>query len=98
MVILKIATGTEQEREVEIVTERGIWDSGNYMIFEAHFFKEGEKTAPEPHDTNSPAFLGLFIIDKEKDFWAFKGSKLSHEEQEQVAKFILDYQPPDGVY
>ena len=98
MVILKIGTGADKERDVEIVNEKGIWESGNYPIFSSAFLHDTGNNPPEPHNVNSPNFLGEMIIEKEKNTWAYKGDKLDKEEQQQVAKFIIDYSAPDGVY
>ncbi len=98
MVILKINAETQQEREVEIVNEKGTWDSGSYHLFAAVFLTEKHKPTPEPHDINSSKFLGEVIIDKAKAYWEYKGDKLNPDEQKQIADFILDYQAPDGVY
>lgn len=97
MVIVKISADTPQEREIEIVNEEGTWDSGSYHLFAAVFLKEHNPT-PEPHDINSPKFLGEVIIDKVKGYWEYKGDKLNPGEQKEIANFILDYQAPDGVY
>ncbi len=97
MIIVKIAADTQQEREIEIVNEKGTWDSGSYHLFSAIFLKE-DKPTPEPHDINSSKFLGEVIIDKAKGYWEYKGDKLNLDEQKQIANFILDYQAPDGVY
>lgn len=97
MVIIKIAAGTPQEHDIEIVNEIGTWDSGTYELFIAIFLTKNAPT-PEPHDINSSKFLGEVIIDKAKGYWEYKGDKLNIDEQKEVAKFILDYQAPDGVY
>jgi hypothetical protein len=96
MVILKIGSH-EQEQEVEIVNEKGTWESGSYKIFNAHFLK-GNKTSLEPHNVNSAEYLGNLEINKETQDWLYHGDKLNAEEQKQIAQFIFDYQPPDGVY
>src|ERR1700743_584269 len=98
MVIVKINSDTPQEREVEIVTEKGPWDSGSYHLFAATFLTEEDMPSPEPHNTKSSNFLGELIIDKLKEYWEYKGDKLTVEEQTQIAGFIMDYQAPDGVY
>ena len=97
MVIIKIGTG-DQEREVEIVDEKGTWQSGIYHIFESAFLENKSNNPPEPHDINSPNFLGEMSIEKEKGTWAYSGNELNEEEQEEVALFIIDYKAPDGVY
>ena len=97
MVILKINAGTPLEREVEIVNEAGTWQSGSYHLFTAHFLKKGSK-APEPHDINSPNFLGEIAINKERASWNYTGEHLNSDEQKEVADFIIDYKAPDGVY
>jgi hypothetical protein len=97
MVILKINAGTPLEREVEIVNEAGTWANGNYHLFTAHFLKKGSN-APEPHDINSPNFLGEIAINKEKASWNYNGDNLNSDEQKEVADFIIDYKAPDGVY
>jgi len=99
MVILKLNPGTDTEHEVEIVNEKGTWESGNYLVFKAHFMTEGDVT-PEPHNINSPNFLGEINIDKKDNdpSWQYNGDKLPADEQKQVAEFILDYQVPDAVY
>jgi len=98
MVILKIDTGTDQEREVEIVNEEGTWKSGSYHIFASAFLENKSSNSHEPHNINSKAFLGKMSIDKEKATWKYNGDKLDKDEQEQIGAFILDYSPPDGVY
>jgi hypothetical protein len=98
MIILKIAADTTQTREVEIVDEKGTWYSGNYRIFAAHFFTGTGRIAPEPHDVNSPAFLGEVVVNKERGTWAYKGNALNTDEQKQIAEFILDFKAADGVY
>ena len=97
MVILKLNTGTDKEHEVEIVNEKGIWESGNYLVFKAHFIAEGAAT-PEPHNINSPNYLGEVNVDKKDWSWQYIGDKLPTDEQKQVAEFILDYHAPDAVY
>lgn len=98
MVIIKIGTDITNERELEIVNEKGDWHNGSYHLFSAIFMrKDGEKT-PEPHDTNNPNYLGEVLIDKDKGYWEYKGNKLNSVEQKQVSRFILDYRAPDGVY
>ncbi len=97
MVILKINVGTPHEREEEIVNEAGTWESGNYHLFSAHFLREG-KSPPEPHDINNSNFLGAIDIDKAKAIWKYNGNKLNHDEQKELADFIIDYEAPDGVY
>jgi len=97
MVILKIGTEA-QERELEIVNEKGDWANGSYHLFSAHFIHEGEKPEPEPHDIHSPKFLGEIIMDKDKEYWEYKGDKLNSDEQKEVADFILDYEAPDRGY
>jgi hypothetical protein len=96
MVIVKIGSG-EEEREVEIVNEKGTWQSGLYKIFNAHFLKSQDQS-PEPHDINNLSFLGELDINKEDLRWLYEGDKLNADEQKQIAQFIFDYQPPDGVY
>ncbi|MEO6977490.1 MAG: hypothetical protein ABI113_03895 [Mucilaginibacter sp.] len=96
MVIVKI--GTEHEREIEIVNEKGDWANGSYHLFAAHFVHQGAKLESEPHDINSPKFLGELIIEKDKEYWEYKGDKLNTDEQKEIAQFILDYSAPDGVY
>ncbi len=98
MVILKIGTDSVNEGEVEIVNEAGTWKSGSYHIFESAFLTDNGINPPEPHDVNSYKFLGEVIVDKDKAYWEYKGNKLDADEQKQVAKFILDYSAPDGVY
>ncbi|MGZ3874522.1 MAG: hypothetical protein ACXVJD_16490 [Mucilaginibacter sp.] len=98
MVIIKIDAGTTQEREIEIVNEKGNWGNGSYHLFEAHFIHNGDKPTPEPHDINSPNYAGEIIVDKDKGYWEYKGDKLSNDAQKQAALFILDYSAPDGVY
>jgi hypothetical protein len=98
MVITKISAGTVEEREVEIVNEKGTWESGNYHLFAAHFLKGKGQQLPEPHNINSPEFLGEVNIDKEKGSWQYNGDQLNADEQKQIATFILDYNAPDGVY
>ncbi len=98
MVILKIGTGTEQEREVEIVNEEGTWQSGIYHIFASAFLPNKNNNPPEPHNVNSPNFLGEMNIEKGKGTWTYKGNKLNDDEQKEVALFIIDYSAPDGVY
>jgi len=96
MVIVKIGAG-DKEREVEIVNEKGIWESGNYHLFSSLFLDSGN-TTPEPHDVHRPNFLGALNIDKEKERWDYKGDQLTIHEQKEIAEFIMDYQAPDGVY
>jgi hypothetical protein len=98
MVILKISTDTGKERQVEIVNEEGTWRSGNYHIFESAFLKGKSSKSVEPHNVNNESFLGEINIEKEIGSWVYEGNKLDIAEQEQVAKFILDYDAPDGVY
>ena len=98
MVILKVNTGTGAEREVEIVTERGLWESGIYKIFNAHFLDESAKEPIEPKDKNDPNFLGEINVNKENADWEYRGKQLSSDEQREVAEFILDYHAPDSVY
>jgi hypothetical protein len=98
MVILKVNTGTDAEREVEIVTERGLWESGVYKIFNAHFLDKYAHKPNEPIDKNDPNFLGELNVNKENADWEYRGKKLTFVEQREVAEFILDYQAPDSVY
>lgn len=98
MVILKISTDTDKEREVEIVDEKGTWQSGDYLIFSSAFLHQEDNNPPEPHDINSSKFLGEIKINKEKRTWNYKGDKLNGEEQQEIASFIMDYSAPDGVY
>jgi hypothetical protein len=98
MVILKVNTGTDAEREVEIVTERGLWESGVYKIFNAHFLDEYAQKPNEPIDKSDPNFLGELNVNKENADWEYRGKKLTFVEQREVAEFILDYQAPDSVY
>jgi hypothetical protein len=98
MVIIKTGIDASNERELEIVNERGDWANGSYHLFAATFMHKGDKISAEPHDVKGPGFLGEVIIDKEKGYWEYKGDKLNNGEQKQVAEFILDYQAPDGVY
>jgi hypothetical protein len=97
MVIIKL--GTEQaHREIEIVNEKGNWANGSYHLFAARFVHQGDVLELEPHDINNPNYAGEIIIDKDKDYWEYKGDKLNADEQKQAAQFIMDYQAPDGVY
>jgi hypothetical protein len=98
MVILKVGTGTGSERELEIVNEKGDWHNGSYHLFESSFIGKEARSFPEPHDITSSRFLGEVIVDKDKAYWEYKGDKLNGDEQKEVAKFIIDYQAPDGVY
>ena len=98
MVIIKTGTDTTNERELEIVNEKGDWANGSYHLFAAAFMHKGEEITAEPHDIKGPGFLGEVIVDKDKEYWEYNGDKLNSEEQKQVAEFILDYQAPDGVY
>ena len=98
MVILKTGAGTVNEREVEIVNEKGTWQSGSYTLFASAFLNQKGSTKKEPHDVNSPAFLGELIIDKDNGDWQYNGEHLQPGEQKQIADFILDYVPPDGVW
>jgi len=98
MVIIKTGTDITNERELEIVNEKGDWANGSYHLFAATFMHKGDEIPAEPHDIKGPSFLGEVIIDKEKGYWEYKGDKLNSDEQKQVAEFILDYQAPDGVY
>ncbi|GAA4321922.1 hypothetical protein GCM10023149_21940 [Mucilaginibacter gynuensis] len=99
MVIVKIGEGTMQARQIEIVTERGIWDSGVYKLFNSGFLPEdGTDKKPEPTDENNPDFLGTINLNKENATWAYSGKHLSSEEQKEIADFIMDYQVPDSVY
>ena len=98
MVILKVNTGTDAEREVEIVTERGLWESGIYKIFNAHFLSETAPEPGEPRDKNDPNFLGEINVNRENAHWEYRGGQLQPDEQKEVAEFILDYQAPDSVY
>lgn len=97
MVIIKIGTGND-ERELEIVNEKGDWATGSYHLFSAHFVHEGAKLESEPHNIKSSKFLGELIVDKGAATWKYNGDKLNAGEQKQVADFILDYSAPDGVY
>jgi hypothetical protein len=98
MVIVKIFNSAGKEREVEIVDEKGTWQNGEYHIFSSAFLPEIENNPPEPHDTKAKNFLGAISIEKEKGAWVYNGQLLDADEQQQVAQFILDYIPPDGVY
>jgi hypothetical protein len=98
MVILKVNTGTDAEREVEIVTERGLWESGIYKIFNARFLGESAQELIEPKDKSDPNFLGEINVNKENADWEYRGKQLSSDEQKEVAEFILDYHAPDSVY
>ena len=98
MVILKVNTGTDAEREVEIVTERGLWESGIYKIFNARFLGESAQELIEPKDKSDPNFLGEINVNKENADWEYRGKQLSSDEQREVAEFILDYHAPDSVY
>jgi len=98
MIIIKTGTDATNEREVEIVNEKGNWGDGSYHLFASTFMNEDGDIAPEPHDIKNSNYLGEVIVDKEKAYWEYKGDKLSDDEQKQVADFILDYSAPDGVY
>lgn len=100
MVILKVGTENDPEKQVEIVSERGVWGSGAYRIFAAKFInKFSHKDLPvEPSDTNDPNFLGEINIDKEKEKWEYKGTKLKIPELKKIVDFIFDYNAPDAVY
>ncbi|MFD0793725.1 hypothetical protein ACFQZX_08855 [Mucilaginibacter litoreus] len=100
MVILKVGTENDTEKHVEIVTEKGVWGSGLYKIFSAKFLnKLAHKEIPnEPMDENDPNFLGAITIDKEKEKWEYKGSKLKIPELKKIVDFIFDYKAPDAVY
>ena len=98
MVIVKLISNDGKEQEVEIVNEKGTWQSGSYHIFSSAFLPETENNPPEPHNINSKNFLGEMSIEKDKGAWVYNGNRLDASEQQQVAKFILDYMPPDGVY
>ena len=100
MVILKLGTENEPERQVEIVTERGVWGSGPYKIFASSFLnKLYHKDIPnEPTDSNDPNFLGEINIDKEQEKWEYKGTKLKMPELKKIVDFIFDYKAPDAVY
>ncbi|MFA6083138.1 hypothetical protein [Mucilaginibacter sp.] len=98
MVILKVNSGTDAEREVEIVTERGLWESGIYKIFNARFLTKSAREPVEPGDKNDPNFLGEINVNKENARWEYRGKLLLPDEQKEVAEFILDYQAPDSVY
>ena len=70
MVILRVRTENEPEKQVEIVTERGVWGSGAYKIYAAKFLNRlsHHKEIPhEPTDKNDPNFLGEISIDKEEE-------------------------------
>ncbi|HEK20064.1 MULTISPECIES: hypothetical protein [unclassified Mucilaginibacter] len=100
MVILKLVTGNEPEKHVEIVSERGVWGSGLYKIFSSRFLNKFiHKDIPnEPMDENDPNFLGEINIDKEKEKWEYKGTKLKIPELKKIVDFIFDYKAPDAVY
>nr|WP_067053836.1 hypothetical protein [Mucilaginibacter sp. L294] len=100
MVILKVGIENETEKHVEIVTERGVWGSGAYKIFAAKLLnKLYHKDVPhEPTDSNDPNFLGEISIDKEKEKWEYKGTKLKMPELKKIVDFIFDYNAPDAVY
>ena len=98
MVITKIGIDTVEERTIEIVNEKGTWESGNYHLFASAFLNTKGNKSPEPHDINSANFLGEVNVDKEKGSWNYTGNKLNTDEQKQIANFILDYNAPDGVY
>ncbi|MCR8561850.1 hypothetical protein KXD93_29615 [Mucilaginibacter sp. BJC16-A38] len=98
MVIIKTGTDITNERELEIVNEKGDWANGSYHLFAARFMNKDSEVVPEPHDIKGTSFLGEIIVDKDKEYWEYKGDKLNSDEQKQVAEFILDYQAPDGVY
>ena len=99
MVILKTGTGTVHERDVEIVNPEGTWHNGDYQIYSVTGFlpEHGKKTA-EPHDVNSPNFLGQLNIQKDAAVWLYQGDKLNADEQKEIAEFIIDYTAPDAVY
>ncbi|MBD1391999.1 hypothetical protein [Mucilaginibacter glaciei] len=98
MVILKISADTPEEREVEIVTERGLWETGIYKIFGVSDPNGALRESKESADKSDPDFLGEFNVNKENADWEYRGEKISDDEQKEIADFILDYQPPDGVY
>jgi len=97
MIILKLSTGTNNEHEVKIVDHNGTWQSGIYHIYSSGLQHE-ESTLPETDAVNSTALLGEMNIDKENGKWSYNGDKLSADEQQEVAAFIIDYRAPDGVY
>ena len=100
MVILKVGKGQDQENQIEIVTEKGVWGSGIYRLFKARFLNSlSPKEIPrEPSDVNGPDFLGEIHVDREKEDWFYKGSKLNAPVLKEIADFILDYKVPDAVY
>ncbi|WP_374949331.1 hypothetical protein [Mucilaginibacter sp.] len=98
MVVLKVNQGTTNEREVEIVTARGLWETGIYKLFNADFLTDDHREFIEHVDENDPNFLGEMNVNKENADWEYRGKQLSADEQKEIADFILDYQPPDGVY
>jgi hypothetical protein len=100
MVILKVNAEEDKVQQVEIVSERGVWGNGVYKIFNAIFLDKAtsKDIANEPSDENDPNFLGKININKEKEDWVYKGRKLSHSVQKQIADFIFDYKAPDAVY
>lgn len=98
MVIVKILNNSGKEREVEIVDEKGTWQSGSYHLFSSVGFEDQDHPTPEPHDVNSAKFLGEMIIDKTKATWQYHGDKLNADEEKQAARFIIDYTAPDRVY
>ena len=99
MVILKVGK-QDQENQIEIVTEKGVWGSGIYKLFKAKFLNKlsPREITTEPCDKNDPDFLGEIHIDREKEDWVYKGSKLNASVLKEIADFILDYKVPDAVY
>jgi hypothetical protein len=100
MVILKLKAEEDNLQQVEIVTEKGVWGSGVYKLFNAIFLDKStyKDITKEPCDENDPNFLGEININKEKEHWVYKGRKLSLAVQKQIADFIFDYKAPDAVY
>jgi len=96
MVVLKISVDTPQEREVKIVSDNGTWESGAYHIYAATSLDD--INTDEPHDKSRADYLGELILDKEKTIWEFRQSRLTLEEEKEVADFVMDYEAPDGVY
>ena len=68
------------------------------IFLRLEFLNGIDSTRPEPHNMNCPDFLGEINIDKEQVAWRYIGDKLESGEQKQVADFIIDYRPADGVY
>ncbi|TWR31437.1 hypothetical protein FPZ43_02880 [Mucilaginibacter pallidiroseus] len=100
MVILKVGKQDQDENQIEIVSERGVWGSGIYNLFKAKFLNalSPREITNEPTDKNDPSFLGEIHVDSEREKWEYKGNKLNASVLKEIADFILDYKAPDAVY